>query len=104
MRCNLRLRMDAGGELTGVVSYRLFELGGMMALGPGSYLAGKMATELLGNGASFEDVPVILGNSPEIVRKHYAKWSLARQARIDDPMERVHVGKDWTILEMTRPQ
>ena len=38
-----------------------------------------LATELLGRGASFEDVADILGNSPEIVRKHYAKWSPARQ-------------------------
>jgi site-specific recombinase XerD len=36
-----------------------------------------LATELLGNGASFEDVADILGNSPAIVRKRYAKWSLA---------------------------
>ena len=25
-----------------------------------------------------------LGNSPALVRKHYAKWSQARQRRIDD--------------------
>ena len=55
-----------------------------------------LATELLGNGASFEYVADILGNSPEIVRKHYAKWSPARQNRIDDPMQRVHSGADWT--------
>jgi site-specific recombinase XerD len=55
-----------------------------------------LATELLGNGASFEDVADILGNSPEVVRKHYAKWSPARQARIDDLMARVHTGLDWT--------
>ena len=48
-----------------------------------------LATELLGAGASFEEVADILGNSPEIVRKHYAKWSTARQARIDDLMDRV---------------
>jgi site-specific recombinase XerD len=29
-----------------------------------------LATELLGSGASFEEVADILGNSPEIVRKH----------------------------------
>jgi integrase len=58
-----------------------------------------LATELLGRGASFEDVADILGNSPEIVRKHYGKWSPARQARIDDLMERVHAGTDWTIPE-----
>jgi hypothetical protein len=38
--------------------------------------------------AIFEDVADVLGNSPEIVRKHYAKWSPARQARIDDLMEK----------------
>jgi integrase len=48
-----------------------------------------LATELLGAGASFEEVADILGNSPEIVRKHYAKWSTARQARIDTLMDKV---------------
>ena len=58
-----------------------------------------LATELLGRGASFEDVADILGNSPEIVRKHYAKWSPARHARIDELMEKVHAGSDWTAPE-----
>lgn len=48
-----------------------------------------LATELLGAGASFEEVADILGNSPEIARKHYAKWSTARQARIDNLMDQV---------------
>jgi site-specific recombinase XerD len=61
-----------------------------------------LATELLGNGASFEEVADILGNSPEIVRKHYAKWSPARQSRIDDLMARVHTGMDWTAGETTK--
>jgi integrase/recombinase XerC len=58
-----------------------------------------LATELLGNGASFEEVADILGNSPEIVRKHYAKWSPARQSRIDDLMTRVHSGHEYKIGE-----
>jgi integrase/recombinase XerC len=49
-----------------------------------------LATELLGRGASFEEIADILGNSPDIVRKHYAKWSVARQSRIDELMEGVH--------------
>jgi len=61
-----------------------------------------LATELLGNGASFEEVADILGNSPEIVRKHYAKWSPARQSRIDDLMARVHLGTEYTITEPTK--
>jgi site-specific recombinase XerD len=48
-----------------------------------------LATELLGAGGSFEEVADILGNSPDIVRKHYAKWSTARQARIDNLMDEV---------------
>jgi len=31
------------------------------------------------------------------VRKHYAKWSPARQIRIDDLMARVHSGETWKI-------
>jgi site-specific recombinase XerD len=58
-----------------------------------------LATELLGNGASFEEAADILGNSPEIVRKHYAKWSPARQSRIDDLMARVHRGETWIAGE-----
>jgi integrase len=54
-----------------------------------------LATELLGCGAGFDDVADILGKSPEIVRKHYAKWSPGRQARIDELLERVHSGADY---------
>jgi hypothetical protein len=34
-------------------------------------------------GATFEQVADILGNSPEVVRKHYGKWSKGRQESID---------------------
>ena len=42
-----------------------------------------LATRLLEQGAVFEQVADILGNSPEVVRKHYGKWSQGRQANID---------------------
>jgi site-specific recombinase XerD len=42
-----------------------------------------LATRLLEQGATFEMVADILGNSPEVVRRHYGKWSKARQANID---------------------
>jgi site-specific recombinase XerD len=45
-----------------------------------------LATRLLGNGATYENVADILGNSPEVVRKHYAKWSKGRQDKIDELM------------------
>lgn len=37
-----------------------------------------LATRLLERGATFEQVADILGNSAEVVRKHYAKWSPGR--------------------------
>ncbi|MGA7159109.1 MAG: tyrosine-type recombinase/integrase [Acidobacteriaceae bacterium] len=55
-----------------------------------------LATELLGAGASFEEVADILGDSVEVINKHYAKWSLARQARVSDLMVRVHGDVDWS--------
>jgi site-specific recombinase XerD len=58
-----------------------------------------LATELLGRGASFEEVADILGNSPAIVRKHYGKWSIARQTRIDDLMQRVYICPEPTVTE-----
>lgn len=42
-----------------------------------------LATRLLEQGATFEQVADILGNSPGVVRKHYGKWSKGRQANID---------------------
>ncbi len=42
-----------------------------------------LATRLLEQGATFEEVADILGNSPDVVRRHYGKWSKGRQANID---------------------
>jgi len=42
-----------------------------------------LATRLLEQGATFEEIADILGNSPAVVRKHYAKWSKGRQKNID---------------------
>ena len=42
-----------------------------------------LATRLLEEGATFEQVADILGNSPAIVGKHYGKWSKGRQNNID---------------------
>lgn len=49
-----------------------------------------VATDLVGIGATFEEVADVLGNSPEIVRKHYAKWSKQRQVRLDNLVQTVH--------------
>ena len=42
-----------------------------------------LATRLLEQGASYEQVADVLGNSPAVVRKHYGKWSKGRQDGID---------------------
>jgi site-specific recombinase XerD len=46
-----------------------------------------LATRLLGIGATETEVGDVLGISPAIVRKHYAKWSQQRQARITSLMQ-----------------
>jgi len=51
-----------------------------------------LATELLAAGWNFEDVADVLGNSPAMVRKHYAKWSPGRQNRISEMMHSVFFG------------
>ncbi len=61
-----------------------------------------LATELLENGASFEDVADVLGNSPNVVRKHYAKWSPKRQERIDDLLERAHSAASYAPVKLRR--
>jgi site-specific recombinase XerD len=48
-----------------------------------------LATEALEMGATFEDVADILGDTETIVRKHYAKWSAGRQARISELLARI---------------
>jgi hypothetical protein len=42
-----------------------------------------LATRLLEQRATFEQVADILGNSPEVVRKHYGKWAKGRQNNIE---------------------
>jgi len=51
-----------------------------------------LATEILERGGSIEDAADVLGNSPAIVRKHYAKWSVRRQERITNLMQAVFSG------------
>jgi hypothetical protein len=41
------------------------------------------AVELLLAGASVEDVAMILGNTPQVVAKHYAPWVSERQIRLE---------------------
>ena len=49
-----------------------------------------LATEILVKGGSIEDAANVLGDSPETIRRHYAKWSADYQARTIEIMRRVH--------------
>jgi integrase len=51
-----------------------------------------LATEILARGGSEQDAADILGISAAVVRKHYAKWSQARQQRITQLFEAVYPG------------
>ena len=51
-----------------------------------------LATEILARGGTEQDVADILGISAAVVRKHYAKWSQARQQRIARLFEAVYPG------------
>jgi len=52
-----------------------------------------LATKLLGQGYTDKLVADILGNSPDVVRKHYGKWSKGRQDQIDRLMlQHFHTG------------
>ncbi len=42
-----------------------------------------LATQILVAGGTIEDSANILGESPEIIRKHYAKWSTKYQRRTE---------------------
>lgn len=42
-----------------------------------------LATRLLEQGATFDQVADILGNTAAVVRKHYGKWATGRQDNID---------------------
>jgi site-specific recombinase XerD len=60
-----------------------------------------LATSLLGRGASFQEVADILGNTAEVVRKHYGKWSKGRQDNIDRLMM-AHFEAGTATIPVTR--
>ena len=58
-----------------------------------------LATELLEQGWTYEDVAEVLGNSAAIVKRHYAKWSKGRQNRLTKMMESVFAVQNWYTPE-----
>ncbi len=41
-----------------------------------------LATALLEKGWTTEDVALVLGSTPDMIRRHYAQWTIQRQERI----------------------
>jgi integrase len=52
-----------------------------------------LATDILAKGGTMAHVAEVLGISEHIARRHYAKWSAARQERIATIMRAVQGGK-----------
>jgi len=69
----------------------VFRKSGVVGAHPHRYRH-TLASELLAAGWNFEDAADILGNSPAMVRKHYAKWSRGRQDRIAEVMRSIFRG------------
>jgi integrase len=60
---------------------RVFELSGVKGAHAHRFRH-TLATALLEKGWTTEDVANVLGSTPEIIRKHYAQWTVQRQERI----------------------
>ena len=70
---------------------RVFELSGV----PGAHahrFRHTLATEILLAGGSVEDAADVLGNSPNVIRRHYAQWTIRRQERIEGLLRGVFSG------------
>ncbi len=56
-----------------------------------------LATEVLEMGGTLEEAADILGDTVNIVRKYYAKWSAGRQTRISDLLARIWHAKKSSL-------
>jgi len=57
-----------------------------------------LATKILVNGGTIEDAANILGDSPAVVYRHYAKWSADYQHRTAEVLRKAHRGTSDTEL------
>lgn len=75
-------RVKSGVTGWELILSKLFKLAGVK--GHAHMYRHTLATELLIRGVPIENIAMILGNTPEIVRKHYAPWIAARQKALDE--------------------
>ena len=57
-----------------------------------------LATDILAQGGTIQDVADVLGISPKIAEEHYAKWTEARQAWISGIMRAVQAAREAAIF------
>jgi site-specific recombinase XerD len=91
-RCYFWNETSAQSTIVGTTERTLFSVfkrSGVKAARPHRFRH-TLATEILAEGHGEQDVADILGISPAVVRKHYAKWSQSRQERINRVMRAVH--------------
>lgn len=60
---------------------KVFERSGVEGATPHRFRH-TLATDMMTRGATFEDVADVLGDTPETIRLHYAKWTPAREERL----------------------
>lgn len=68
---------------------KVFDLSGVQGAHPHRFRH-TLVTEILTAGGSIEDAANIIGDSPQIVRKHYMRWSDAYQNRTVTVLNAVH--------------
>jgi len=56
-----------------------------------------LATDILARGGTMADIADVQGISEHIARRHYAKWSAARQERIPTIVRLVHGGEAGAV-------
>lgn len=56
-----------------------------------------LATKILVEGGSIEDAANVLGDTPAIIEKHYAKFSQAYRERLSDALQRSWEGGAGTF-------
>lgn len=59
-----------------------------------------LATEILEDEGSIEDAATMLGNSPLVIRKHYAVWTAKCQERISSLMQAVFLAHFWHTVTL----
>jgi integrase len=78
------------GEIAGRLLKSVFRKEGLTGAHPHRFRH-ALATDILARGGTMADVADVLGISETIARKHYAKWSVERQQRVNRVLRSVYL-------------